>query len=155
MNILTSNPQKSPKNEQKKRRKAYLRVILSNQIDRNSVKPSSSSLAACSLQNQHPLSRNMLCFSQLLPSTLKLYYLPLKKTPFSLAMETSPSSLLLYHQPKKKQPKAPLSSKLPGSQLPQMSPLSSLVLPKMSLTLFLPPKTSSSAFPLSLQIIPL
>ena len=40
----TTNPQTSPKNEQKKRRKAYLRMILSNKIDKNSENHLSSFL---------------------------------------------------------------------------------------------------------------
>lgn len=35
--MLTNNPQMSLKNEHKKKRRAYLGMILSNKIDRNSV----------------------------------------------------------------------------------------------------------------------
>ena len=50
MDILALNPQTSPKNEQKKRRKAYLKMIASNKIDQNSAKHLSSSLPL-SLEN--------------------------------------------------------------------------------------------------------
>lgn len=41
--MLTNNLQMSLKNEYKKKRRAYLGMILSNKIDRNSVNQSSSS----------------------------------------------------------------------------------------------------------------
>ena len=77
MDIPALNPQTSPKNEQKKRRKAYLKMIASNKIDQNSAKHLISSLPL-SLENA---LFSLACFSRISPP--KLSKIHLSATPHS------------------------------------------------------------------------
>ena len=79
MDILALNPQTSPKNEQKKKRKAYLKMIASNKIDQNSAKHLSSSLPLF-LEN---VVFSLACFSRISPpSSQRFTSLQLCRLPF-------------------------------------------------------------------------
>ena len=84
MDILALNPQTSPKNEQKKKRKAYLKMISPNKIDQNSAKHLSSSLPPSLSVFLSELSKYLLCStSQLPPQKLSLRKMknPLQEAP--------------------------------------------------------------------------
>ena len=79
MDILALNPQISPKNERKKKWKAYLKMIASNKIDQNSAKHLSSSLPLF-LEN---VVFSLACFSRISPpSSQRFTSLQLCRLPF-------------------------------------------------------------------------